>query len=503
MARPRRAFHVAGPVSRGGSEIGSENMPRLKAPRYLASILAVGAVLALYRVVIPANSTTVSLSLLLVILGVSARWGLAEATVASIVAVLGLNYYFLEPIGTFTIEDPQNWVALAAFLVTAVTASQLSERVRRRAAEAEERRLEIERLYELVQAMMLSGSARRTIREFVQRVVRVFGCEGAAFYYRPAEAIFRSGPESNPVTDHDLRSAAEVDDLTVDAERRRATAPVRLGGHPLGAMALVGTLPSDETLRALVNLVAITVQKARAIEDASQAEAARQSEVFKSALLDSLAHDIKTPLTSIKAAVTSLLGKAAEADRELLTIINEEADRLNQLAAEVVAMARVEAGKLHLEKLPVAAEELIEAALAELGVLRRGREVTIVAEPDLPRLECDPELVQQVVKQLVENACKYSPEGTPLTVSAVRKGGKIVMGVADRGSGIDEDERVHIFDKFFRGRRHRFETKGTGMGLAIAKGIVEAHGERIWVESEPGQGSAFYFSLAAARGGEG
>jgi two-component system, OmpR family, sensor histidine kinase KdpD len=475
-------------------------MPRVKLSRFLASVLAVAAILALYRLVLSVNNTTVALSLLLAILAVGARWGLAEATVASIVAVLGLNYYFLEPVGAFTIDDPQNWVALVAFLVTAVTASQLSERIRRRAAEAEERRLEIERLYELVQAMMLSGNARRTIREFVQRVVQVFGCEAAAFYYRPGEEVFRSGPESNPVTDHDLLAAAEVDELSVDVLRTLATAPVRLGGHPLGAMALLGPLPSDQTLRAIVNLIAITIQKARAIEDASHAEAARQSEVLKSALLDSLAHDIKTPLTSIKAAVTSLLGKAAEADRELLTIINEEADRLNQLAAEVIAMARVEAGKLHLEKRPVPVAELVQAALADLAAVRRGRPVAVLVPPDLPLAECDPELVQQVVKQLIENAFKYSPEAAPLTISATRKGEKIVIGVADHGAGIDEDERAHIFDKFFRGRRHRFETKGTGMGLAIAKGIVEAHGEKIWVESEPGHGSAFYFSLPVARG---
>jgi two-component system, OmpR family, sensor histidine kinase KdpD len=476
-------------------------VPRVRLSRFLASVLAVGAVLSLYRLLLSVNNTTVALSLLLVVLGVSARWGLGEATVASIIAVLGLNYYFLQPVGTLTIDDPQNWVALAAFLVTAVTASQLAERVRRRAAEAEDRRLEIERLYDLVQAMMLSGNARRTIREFVQRVVQVFGCEAAAFYYRTGEEFFRSGPESNPVTDHDLLAVAEVDELSVDDARTRATAPVRLGGHPLGSMALLGPLPSDQTLRAIVNLIAITIEKARAIEDASHADAARQSEVLKSALLDSLAHDIKTPLTSIKAAVTSLLGTAAGMDHELLTIINEEADRLNQLAAEVIAMARVEAGKLHLEKCPVIAAELIETALADLASLRRGRPVTVQVAPDLPKVDCDPELVQQVVKQLVENAFKYSPQDVPLTISAQRKGEKILIGVADRGAGIDEDERAHIFDKFFRGRRYRFETKGTGMGLAIAKGIVEAHGEKIWVESEPGQGSAFYFSLPAARGG--
>jgi two-component system sensor histidine kinase KdpD len=399
-----------------------------------------------------------------------------------------------------TINDPQNGVALVAFLVTAVTASQLSGRARRRAAESEARRTEIERLYALVQAMMLTGSARRTIREFVNRVVQVFGCSAAAVYYRPSGEFFRSGPESRPVSDHELLVAAEVEGLTVDAARGVVTAPVRLGVRPLGSMALISPLPSEQTLRAIVNLVAITIEKARALEDASQAEAARQSEVLKSALLDSLAHDIKTPLTSIKAAVTSLLDNRAGEDLELLTIINEEADRLNQLAAEVIAMARVEAGKLHLERHPVAPAELIEGALGQLSVSLRGRPLEVRAAGALPDVDADPEFAQQVVKQLVENSLKYSPEDSPVTITAELKGGKIVFGVADRGPGIEESERARLFDKFFRGRRHRFDTKGTGMGLAIAKGIVEAHGERIWVESEPGQGTAFYFTLPAAGG---
>jgi two-component system sensor histidine kinase KdpD len=474
----------------------------MKPARFAVSILLIAAIIAFYHTVLPSTdyNTTVALTLLLAILAVSTRWGLAEATVASVVAVLGFNYYFLPPVGGFTIRDPQNLVAFLAFIVTAVTASQLSDRARRRAAEAEAGRLEIERMYTLVQAMMLTGNARKTIREFVNRVIQVFACGAAAFYYRPTGEFFRSGPESNPVSDHDLLAVAEVDDLCMDTARALATAPVRFGGRTIGSMALIGALPSEQTIRAIVNLIAITIEKARALEDAGQAEAAHQSEVLKSALLDSLAHDIKTPLTSIKAAVTSLLGNPAGSDHELLTIINEEADRLNQLAAEVVAMARIEAGKLHLQKQPVAVPDIISGALAELPGSLKGRCFALHVPANLPPAEADSEFVQQVVKQFVENALKYSPDGAPISISAELQGGKIVIGVADRGPGIEENERARIFDKFFRGRRHRFDTKGTGMGLAIAKGIVEAHGERIWVESEPGQGSAFYFSLPVSGG---
>lgn len=229
------------------------------------------------------------------------------------------------------------------------------------------------------------------------------------------------------------------------------------------------------------------------MDEAARAESARQSESLKSALLDSLAHDIKTPLTSIKAAATTLLTAAEPSQRELLTIIDEETGRLSRLASEVIAMARIEAGKLHLERRPMEVSEIVAQALGAIG--GDGRIWQINIPEHLPAADADPEFAVQVVRQLAENAVKYSPPGSPVGVFAELRDAKIVIGVSDRGPGIEENERGRIFDRFFRGRRHRFDTQGTGMGLAIAKGIVEAHGGRIWVESERGQGSIFYFSL--------
>jgi two-component system sensor histidine kinase KdpD len=470
-----------------------------RALRLVAAPAMVALIIAFFFRWFRVNNTTVSLTLLLAILGISTWWGLLEATVASVAAVLGFNYYFLPPVGTLTVQDPQNWVALIAFLVTAVTASQLSARAKGRTQEAIERRREVEGLFELSKSLLLSGSERTASQDLVSRVVKILGVSSAAFHTGSTRETFRWGADDPSIADDTL--SQEREEALIDRERGFAIVPVRLGGHAIGNLGLAGPLPSQEVINAVAYLVAIGIERARALEEASLTEATRQSEVLKSALLDSLAHDFKTPLTSIKAAVTNLLGEARPAtDSELLTIINEEADRLNGLVAEVLETVRIEAGKLHPEKAPHDVREMIETALAEMKTVLLDRRVDVKVEDGLPPAEVDVEFVQQVFKQLLDNAVKYSPPGSPIQISARTSDGHIVISVADHGAGVGEHDRMLIFDKFFRAREHRFRVPGTGMGLAIAKGIVEAHGGKLWVTSEPGLGSVFSFTLPAHRG---
>src|SRR5689334_6470673 len=235
-----------------GSQPGSR--PRTRSRQTFARLAATAAIVAaiveFYYLYAHVNATTVALTLLLAILGISAYWGLLEATVASVLATLGFNFFFLDPVGTFTIADTQNWVAFFAFMVTAITASQLSAMARRRTVEAVERRHELERLFELSQSLLLASRSRDPIRGMVNQACHVFEWRSAAFYTKMSDEFFRSGPKAFAISDEKLREAADQEEIFVYADGDLAIVPVRLGGQALGSLGLAGKLPSNEVLNA-------------------------------------------------------------------------------------------------------------------------------------------------------------------------------------------------------------------------------------------------------------
>ena len=347
------------------------------------------------------NSTTAALAFLLIILFIATRWGSFPALFTSLLAMLFFNFFFLPPFGTLSIANPDNWVALVAFLVTAITAGQLSAIVKQRAEEAESGKREIERLYS------------------------------------------------------ELRDA---------------------------------------------------------FERASHAEALRQSEKLKTALLDAVTHDLRTPLASIKASITTLLDEIksrgderptldADSRVEMMEVIDEETDRLNRFIDGLIELARIEAGNLQLRRSWGAADEIISNALTRALPLTKDRKVEVEIEPEIPVARVDERAVSEVIYTLIDNASKYSPPETPILITAKRAdSSNLIMGVEDSGSGIDYQLRERVFDKFFRATRdgdistHR--PSGNGMGLAIAKGIVEAHNGRIWIESgKDNRGTRVLFTL--------
>ncbi len=469
--------------------------------RSALAVLLVGAITWVCFSLVLVNATTAALAYLLAVLAVAARWGLFVSTVTSIVAMCCFNYFFLPPIRTFTISDPQNWVALFAFLATAIVASQLSNRASKRAGEAIQRQQEMERLYELSRALLLSATDQPMATQVAHHVARVFGCQGAVFYDRASGSRYGAGPLDIPVPDGKMRDSALQGTEFQDPDSGATTLPVSLGGHGIGSLTIMGGTVSEAAMHAIANLVAIALEKEQAHAAANLAEAARHNEELKSTLLDAVAHEFKTPLTSIKVATSSMLssGSQSTAQRELLTVIDEETDRLSDMVTEAIQMARIEAGKLRIDKKPVRVEKLIQEIIEQSKTALDGRAVVVKVDPGTPLAEADPDMVHLVLRQLLSNAVKYSPPGSAITFQVQTHDGEVAVGVADQGCGIPEAEQEHIFDKFYRARNVRTQIPGTGMGLTIARKIVEAHGGSMWVRSQLRQGSEFFFSLPAAR----
>lgn len=469
---------------------------------FAVSVAIVAGIAFLYRHILLVNQTTVALSFLLAILAVSAVWGMAVSVVMSVAAMLVFNYEFLPPIGTLTIADPQNWVALGAFLVTSIMGSQLSARIRREADEAHSRRRETERLYKFSQKLLGEGNVIQLMNAIPNYIVESFEGGAAELFLPQKEKFYRSGYGAAHLDEEKMKAAFLRDELTIDSQQNVYFVPVRLGVRAIGSLGISGARLSRQTLDAVSGLVAIAIERARAVEQLGQTEAERQGERLKSALLDSVTHDFRTPLTSMKAAVTSLLatGEAsAPQTRELLTIINEECDRLNHLVEEAAEMARLEAGEIELHFAPTPIEEIIQGALALSKSALGAREIQVRVPPDLPPVEADFERAQDILMKLMDNANLYSPREQPIIISAELTGDTITTSVADRGPGIDDLEQGMIFDKFYRGKDQRYLVSGTGMGLPIARALVTAHRGTIGVTSQLGHGSVFSFSLPVSR----
>jgi two-component system sensor histidine kinase KdpD len=472
---------------------------------FAVSIVIVSGIAFLYRQILQVNQTTVALTLLLAILAVSAVWGMAVSVFMSVVAMLVFNYEFLPPIGKLTIADPQNWVALGAFLVTSLVGSQLSARIRKEADEAIGRRRETERLYQFSQKLLGEGNVIQLMNAIPNYIVESFEAGAAELFLPQKEKFYRSGYGASHLDEEKMKSAFVRDELTIEAAHSQYFVPVRLGVKAIGSLGISGAQLSRQTIDAVGSLVAIAVERARAVEQLSQTEAERQGERLKSALLDSITHDFRTPLTSMKAAVSSLLssGKTTAAQsHELLSIINEECDRLNHLVEEASEMARLEAGDIELHFAPTPIEEIIQEALTQLKSSLGSREVQVKINPNLPPVEADLERATDVLMKLIDNANLYSAKERHITITAEKNGEYVTTSVADRGPGIDDFEQEMIFDKFYRGKDQRYLVRGTGMGLPIAKALVTAHKGTINVTSQLGHGSVFSFTLPVARGME-
>ena len=472
----------------------STERTRLSGSKLFATLLAVAAVTLACKYS-GVNQTTTGFAYLLTVLFIASAWGLIQTIVASVVAMLCYNFFFLPPIGKFTIADPQNWIALGAFLVTGIVAGQLSASVRRQASAAIRRQLELERLYSLGRSILLDSGDHPVPSWLARHVAEAFDLQAVALFDTHSGQTYMAGPE-------DLTFPPDILQRALSGEIERADRPdsrfavIRLGTKPAGVLAFRGIV-SDAAIDAICSLVAIGLERARTQEIETLAKAARQSEELKSTLLDAIAHEFKTPLTSIKAATTTVIAgnRLTGQDRELLSIVDEETDRLNNLVSDAIQMSRIEGGKFKLRRTLVSPNQVINTVAAQMRARLEDRPVENAIVTNLTDVYIDRDLIQLSLRQLVDNALKHAPGKSAIRLGAGIGDSDVQFWVSDDGPGITAPEAERVFERFYRGRSHRNAVPGSGIGLSVVREIARAHGGDAFVESSPGKGSRFIIKL--------
>lgn len=467
------------------------------------------------------NPTTVALGLLLVVLLVAAVSRLWVAIATSVAAMLVFNFFFLPPVGTFTIADPQNWVALFAFLIVSVVASHLSSVARARTDEALVRRDELARLFDVSRDVLLADDSEDALPAVARTVARRFNLDYVAICHPerdPRDLVWRvaEGGTAEVALDQAELSrifGQETASLEYDAgrgsygshvmaarDRRVTVLPLRFGTKVVGLLAVSGRVPGAGALDAIGGLVAIAMERSQFLAERKAGELARQREELKSALLASIAHDLRTPLTTLRVAANNLQSSwLNEADRrEQAELVADEVRRLGRLFENILEMARIDAGDVAAAARWVPVSQIVEAAREQVAHLTRGHPIHVeIAADALVRV--DPRLTASALSHLIENAAQHAPAQSAITISADTSADGLAVSVRDRGPGIAAAELPHVFERFYRGAHAKGRASGTGMGLSIARGLLAAEHGRIWAENCADGGARFTIAVPAER----
>ena len=483
-------------------------VPALDVTILIGSVAAIAVATFLLRLVPDVSPTTAALLLLLVVLAAATMARLRIAILVSILAMLTLNFFFLPPVGTFTIADPQNWIALFSFLVVAMLASNLSAAAQDRARDAIDRRNEVTRLFDLTRDVLLTTETGGAIDALARHVARRFELVRVAICLPTDHGwqVHQGGGEEIVVDEHMLNTALAKARGTVEFDARQraygghvragehdeiSIVPLRHGTKAVGLLAAASPVLDIGTLDAVAGVVAIAIERAQFLGEREAAKLVQQKADLAATLLAALSHDLRTPLTAIKMAVENLRTSLSPEERRAQAVAaSTELDRLTRLFQDILDMARIDAAAIRVDRQWVASADVVDAAMAHVRHALDGHAVRIDVDAG-KEVEIDPRLVSVALSHILENAAQYSPADRDIVVYARVEGDGLHVSVTDRGPGLDPGELDHLFERFYRGQSARQTTFGTGMGLSITRGLLAAAGGRIWAENVPGAGARF------------
>ena len=437
--------------------------------------------------------------------------GRGPAVLAAVLSSLLFDFIFIQPYLSFVIADTQYVLTFFGLLIVGLVISNLTARVREQVAVAQQRTAQTVQMYELSRDLAAIADLDQIVQTLLHHVEQTFML--AAVILLPTGDRLRLHSVSPGLTldDNEQAVADWVFRRGEAAGRNTNTLPAanlryltlktpRLVVGVLGIAAPAAQLTQEQRwlMEAFANQGALAIERARLAEEARQMQLLQTTEKLQRALLDSISHDLRTPLVSITGALSSLaesdLHLDADEQRALVENARTEAERLNRLVGNLLDMTRLEAGGLRVVREPTDLQDLIGAALEQLGKRLNQRQISVTIPDGLPLVPLDFVLLVQVLVNLVDNALKYSPADAPIAVTGALSGDWLTLAVADRGRGIPEPELPHIFDKFYR-IHHPQQTSGAGLGLSICKGIVEAHGGQISAANRAGGGAVFTVRL--------
>jgi two-component system, OmpR family, sensor histidine kinase KdpD len=483
-------------------------MKRTHLPTRLLRTISVVPVVALVTGLVyhgHGKALTAGLIDLVLVMLIAFRWGFLEAVVASVLAVGSLDFFYMVPIFSLYEHDPQDWISSGIFVTIALTAGHFAARIKQKAAQTESERTRLERLYLTSRDIIVMDRRKEVGAQLASLIADTFKVEAVALWDAREARMDKAGTAVVP--DDEVRATYFHELCENDLASRRFTRVLRLGTRPVGALYIAdsssGAQLDPRSVDAIASLAAISLEREHSFIAESNAEAAKRSEQLRSTVLDGLAHAFKTPLATIQSASSGLLeiNRLEDAERELVSLIDEEATRLAKLTNQVLQAAKVDGEQVEVDHERIYLDQLFEFVAADAALTVGDHPLRIIDETSGSYVWADARLLQMAVSQVLDNASKYASPASPITLRGTSTDSEVVISVQNEGSFIPPEERLRIFQRFYRSPGSQHKASGTGIGLSVAKRIAEAHQGRVWVESDPRAGTTLFFALPHLRKG--
>jgi two-component system sensor histidine kinase KdpD len=445
------------------------------------------------------KALTAGLIELVLVMLIAFRWGFLEAVVVSVLAVACLDYFYMPPIFSLYERDPQDWISSGIFVTIALTAGHFADRIKRKANQTESERTRLEKLYLTSRDILMLDRSDEVGAQLTRLIADTFHVDAVALWDAREARMDRAGKDAIP--DDEVRATYFHEIYENDLVSCKFKRVLRLGTRPVGAIYIAGASHEGHldprSVDAIASLSAIALERAHSFAAESNAEAAKRSEQLRSTVLDGLAHAFKTPLATIQSASSGLLeiNRLEYPERELLSLIDEQATRLSKLTNQVLQTAELDQRQLEVDHEKICLDQLFRFFKAEAVHTLTDHPLRIIDETTDSYVWADTRLLEMALLQFLDNASKYANPRSPITLRITATDTEVVFSVQNEGSFVPPEERLRIFQRFYRSPGSQHRAPGTGIGLSVAKRIAEAHTGRVWVESDSETSTSFFFAL--------